>query len=167
MKNTLFALVAAVGMSASVAAANNWAEESYRDDVSGKQAQQVRTPSINSFRLDWPYRAEQRAVLAARKHPRWGTDVIVTIQKGQLHCEYRNCYISVRFDDGPVQKFAVTEPADNSNETWFIDSKSKFMAALRKSKKTYIELQFFRQGTRTVEFETAGFPWQEKTKAKK
>lgn len=165
MKKVLFVLVAAAG--ASVATASTWVEQSYQDDVSGKQAHEVRTPSINSFRLDWPHRMEQRAALVARKHPRWGTDVLVTVQKGQLHCEYRNCYISVRFDDGPVQKFAVTEPADNSSETWFIDSKSKFLAALRKSKKTYIELQFFRQGNRTVEFATADFPWQEKAKVKK
>lgn len=166
MKKALFALVATLGMGASVAA-DNWLSQPYEDEVSGKEVQQVGTFSVDSFELDFPYEGEQRAKIVARKHPRWGTHVVVAVESGQLHCRYQNCYISVRFDDGPVQKFAVAGSADQSTETWFIREKSKFLAALRKSKKTYVELQFYSQGTRTVEFETAGFPWQENAKVKK
>lgn len=134
-----------------------WRSETDTDAVSGKQFTTVTARSLSTFSLDFPYQGAQSAYLSARKHPRYGNDLFVSVRKGQLYCEHENCYISVRFDDGPVKRYSVSEPSDRSNNVWFINDTKRFSSDLAKSKRTFIELQFFQQGRMTVEFLTEGF----------
>lgn len=134
-----------------------WKSGSYIDSVSGKKIYQSQARSINSFELGSPYKGQQRALLVARNHPRWGKNIFISVEKGQLICDFDNCNVSVRFDDGSVSKYKVTKPSDHSSDTLFISNHDGFVSNLVKSKQVYIELTFFREGTRTVTFMTDGF----------
>lgn len=136
---------------------HGWQTVESDDAVSGKKFVVTTARSLNMISLDPPYSGIQSAHLSARKHPRFGSGLFISVEKGQLHCEYNNCYISVRFDGGDVRRYAVSKPSDMSSTTWFIDDHKEFSSRLAKSKKTFVELQFFRQGAHTVEFLTEGF----------
>lgn len=115
--------------------------------------------SENEIELDFPYQGPQRALLILRKHPRYGSDAIIHIDRGQFLCRYDNCFVNIRFDKGKSQKFSTVEPSDHSSETLFISNYPRFLSGLKKSKKVYVEAEFFQQGYRVLEFNTAGLKW--------
>lgn len=139
---------------------NIWQYHTPLDEVSGKFAKTAKLQSNNIVHLDFPYNGGTFATLVVRKHPRDGKNVFVVINKGQLNCQYNNCYISLRFDDGPVLKNFVTEPTDNSNLAFFLSKPNTIIKNIKNSKKMYIELTFFSQGIHTFEFNTESFDEQ-------
>lgn len=116
--------------------------------------------SLNVFEFDFPYNKPQRARLELRKHPKYGRDVILSIERGQFLCGIDNCIVSVRFDQGKPQTYSVLEPADNSTTSLFIQNYDRFVTNLRKAKKVYIEARFYQEGDRVFEFDTTGLNWQ-------
>jgi hypothetical protein len=115
--------------------------------------------SLNEVEFDFPYREPQRAELELRKHPKYGNDVILNIERGQFLCPYDGCAVSVRFDQGKPQTFSAAEPEDNSTTTLFVSNYDRFVKNIRKSHKVYIEAKFYQEGNRVFEFETAGLKW--------
>lgn len=114
--------------------------------------------SLNEFQFDFPYRGAQRATLTLRKHPQFGNDVILEIERGQFLC-HRDCSVLVRLDEGKAQAFSVSKPEDHSTTALFIMNYNRFVASLRKAKHLYIEATFFQQGTRVTEFDVSGLNW--------
>lgn len=115
--------------------------------------------SLNEVNFDFPYSGSQRGMLQIRIHPRFGRDVTLSIKKGQFLCGIYNCQIAVRFDDGKAQNYSAVPPADHSTTMLFLKGYDRFVAAARKSKKVYIEAQFFQQGPRVFEFDISGLNW--------
>lgn len=115
--------------------------------------------SLNEVEFGFPYRGSQRATLQLRIHPRYGKDVTIEVEKGQFLCGFRNCQVSVRFDNGKAQNFSAVEPADHSTTMLFIRGYDRFLASARKAKKVYIETLFYQQGTRVFEFDISGLTW--------
>jgi hypothetical protein len=138
------------------AAPNTWKYSTNKDDVSGKPFKDATVLSNNTEQLEFPYQGGTVGFITIRNHPRYGKDIIFQVNKGQLSCQYNNCYISIRFDDGPVIKNYVTEPADNSHESYFLSNYKKTLAKIQASKKIYVEVTFHSQGSRTFEFNTYG-----------
>jgi hypothetical protein len=115
--------------------------------------------SLNEVQFDFPYQGSQRGVLQLRIHPKYGKDVILTIEKGQFLCGIFNCQVAVRFDTGKAQNFTAVGPADHSTTTIFIRGYERFLANARKAKKVYIEAMFYHEGTRVFEFDISGLKW--------
>lgn len=135
-----------------------WSYSTFKDDMTSKTGYTAFVSSTNSFEFEFPYQGKQHAKLTLRKHPRWGNDVMFSIEKGQILCHsYGDCSVRVRFDDGPSQTLTGTEPADNSSETVFIPGFQRFSSQLAKAKVLRIEVNVFHQGTLTASFDVAGF----------
>ncbi|MDT3705485.1 MAG: zinc-ribbon domain-containing protein [Thiobacillus sp.] len=115
--------------------------------------------SLNEVEFDFPYKEPQRATLQLRKHPKYGNDVILDIERGQFLCRLDGCVVSVRFDQGKPLTFSAVEPEDNSTTTIFISNYDRFVKNVRKAQKVSVEAQFFQEGNRVFEFETAGLNW--------
>lgn len=115
--------------------------------------------SLNEVQFDFPYREPQRATLQLRKHPKYGNDVILNIERGQFLCHLDGCAVSVRFDEGKPLTFSAVEPEDNSTTTVFISNYERFVKNLRKANKVFVEAQFYQEGNRVFEFETAELKW--------
>jgi hypothetical protein len=113
--------------------------------------------SINKLSFDFPYQGLQRATLQLRKHPKYGKDVIVSIGKGQFVCNsYSGCKVFVRFDSGKPIRYNATEPSDHSSTYIFIRNYKSFVSRAKKSKKIYIEAEFYQEGNRVMEFDSEG-----------
>lgn len=135
---------------------HGWQTEEIDDTVSGKKSVVTTARSLNTFSLARPFHGDQSAYISVRQHPRFGHDVFISVERGQLYCAQTKCYISTRFDGGNVKRYAVSEPDDGRSSVWFIDDAKGFSAQLAKSNRTFVELQFFKQGALTVEFLTEG-----------
>lgn len=128
------------------------------EGMSGKSTRTAKVVSTNSINLDFPYSGTQHAMLTIRRHPRWGNDVYLAIERGQILCHsYGDCSIGVRFDDGKVMRFKGTAPSDNSTETVFIPAYSTFMKQLPNAKNVKVEVQIYQSGAPVFEFDVSGF----------
>jgi hypothetical protein len=135
-----------------------WNYSSDEEGMSGKSVHTALVSSTNTLSLDFPYAGAQRGQLMIRRHPRWGNDVIVSIERGQLLCHsYGDCSIGVRFDEGKVHRYEGNAPSDNSSEYAFIPAYSTFMKQLPSAKKLRIEVQIYQAGAQVLEFDVSGF----------
>lgn len=135
-----------------------WSYSSRQDEMSGKGVRSAKVTSTNSFNFDFPYSGRQRAELLIRRHPRWGNDVVLSIEKGQILCHsYSSCPVRVRFDDEPAKTYTGTEPADNSSDTVFIPGYKAFTSKLAKAKRVRIEFNVYQEGSVMAEFDVSGF----------
>lgn len=136
-----------------------WKYDEYPEKMGRGTVKLATVRSLNEVEFNFPYRGPQRATLQLRIHPRYGKDLTIEVERGQFLCGFRNCQVSVRFDNGTAQNFSAVEPADHSTTMLFIRGYDRFLASARKAKKVYIEALFFRQGTRVFEFDISGLKW--------
>lgn len=135
-----------------------WRYEIDQEGMSGKATRYARVESTNTINLDFPYSGAQHATLMLRRHPRWGNDVVLSIEKGQILCHsYGDCSIGVRFDNGKIIRLKGNPPADNSTESLFIPAFGTFLKQLPASKTVKIEVQVYQGGAPVFEFDVSGF----------
>jgi len=139
----------------------NWRYFGEMDPVSGIREWVASTESLNTVNFDRPYQGAQRATLTLRKHPRYGNNVILQIERGQFTAGLSGVQVVVRFDDGKAINFWADGPADHSTTTLFIGDYSKFVEALRKAKLVRISTSIYQEGEPVFEFNVAGFEHEE------
>lgn len=114
--------------------------------------------SNNTVNFGFPYSGAQHGTLTLRTHPRYGKDVILSIERGQFLCpSYDGCTVLVRFDDGKAINYSAAGAADNSTETIFIRGYSGFVGHLEKSKRVRISANVYQEGAPVFEFDVSGF----------
>lgn len=129
------------------------------NDAMGKSAiYQAQVSSTNTVNFAFPYEGAQRATLTLRVHPRYGNDVILSIEKGQFLCSsYDGCSVLVRFDNDNAVKFAAASAADHSSETLFIRNYTRFIGSVLKAKHVRIAASVYHQGEPMFDFDVEGF----------
>lgn len=136
----------------------SWRYSSHEEGMSGKATRYATVTSTNTINLDFPYSGSQHATLSFRRHPRWGNDVIFSIEQGQILCHsYGDCSIGLRFDDGKVIRLQGTPPSDSSTESIFIPAFNTFMKQLPKASKVKVEVQLYQSGSPVFEFDITNF----------
>ena len=130
-----------------------------KDDVRNVTFVSTYTESVNKIDLDFPYSGGSYLTLYARKHPIFGTDVVLELSKGQLVCRPRGCVATVRFDDHAPLQFRLNEPADYSHDTLFIRDASTFLSHVRKSSRAVIEIDVYEAGRPQFKFNISDFEW--------
>lgn len=115
--------------------------------------------SVNEIQFGFPYQGSQRGTLQLRIHPKYGKDVILSIEKGQFLCGIDSCTVAVRFDQETAQAYSASEAADHRTTVLFLQNYDRFVGNARKSKKVYIEAQFYQEGARVFEFDITGLKW--------
>lgn len=129
------------------------------DKLTGKSTALVRLNSNNQVNFDFPYAGGSTLEIVLRKSPRFGTDVMLTISKGQFKCSFDGCHMEVAFDGKSPVKFELSEPSDGDHETMFLSNATRFISALKKSKKAVISVEFYQEGWPTFEYTTGGLKW--------
>jgi hypothetical protein len=137
-----------------------WSYRDRKDEMRGTSSHEASVTSENTVDLDFPY-GEQQGEITVRRDPKSGLNVMFSVEKGQIICNnITNTTISVKFDDGPVQKLPCTDASDGSNNVAFFTNGSRMLAGLKKAKRTVIEAEFFQKGNQQFVFTTAGFEWK-------
>lgn len=114
--------------------------------------------STNTVEFGFPYSGAQHATLTLRTHPRYGKDVILSIERGQFLCRsYEDCTILVRFDDKKSQSYSAVGAADNSTETIFIRNYARFVSSMQKAETVRVAANIYQQGAPVFEFDVSGF----------
>lgn len=132
-----------------------WSYSNDEDGMSGKRIEYAAVRSENTLSLDFPYQGAQHGTLAVRKHPKWGSNVIVSIEEGQILCSSYECPVRIRFDDAQPVTYTGNEPSDNSTETIFLPY--SIANKLKTAKRVKVEMNLYQNGTQVLEFNVKGF----------
>ena len=136
-----------------------WNYEESLDKMGRGTIKNATVNSVNEIQFGFPYQGSQRGTLQLRIHPKYGKDVILSIEKGQFLCGIDSCTVAVRFDQGTAQAYSASEAADHRTTVLFLQNYDLFLGNVRKSKKVYIEAQFYQEGARVFEFDIMGLKW--------
>lgn len=138
----------------------NWDYSTSKDEMRGTSTKFAQVNSDNTVDLDFPY-GEVRGQLWIRQRAEDGLSVAFEVEKGQILCnDFDDSYVSIKFDNGPVQKFRCSGTADGSSNVAFINDDRRVLAALKKSKRTIVEAPFYEQGRQQFTFNTSGLSWK-------
>lgn len=135
-----------------------WTYDVREDRMTGGATRHAYVLSTNTVSFGSPYDGAQHGRLSLRIDPKYGRDVIFSIERGQLLCRsYEDCDVLVRFDEGKPERFSAIGPADNSSETVFIRNYDRFLGKLRKAKIVRLSLNVYQEGSPVFEFDVSGF----------
>lgn len=137
-----------------------WHYSEEQDQMGRGSIKRAWIESSNVINFGFPYAGDQRGTLTIRKHPSYGKDVILEIDKGQFLVGIDGCTVNVRFDDGKARPFSAVGPADHGTTSLFISNYTSFVSAAKKAKKIQMEAPFFQEGMRVFEFDSQGLNWE-------
>lgn len=138
-----------------------WQYNSLVDPMDSSTTKTAILESTNLLTLGFPYQGEQPVALIIRDQKRGGTNVILAVHRGQINMSGINGgSVLVRFDDNPPQQFGINQPSDRASTSAFMQNTAPFLAELKTAKKTLIQIEFFNNGSHTMEFNTVGFKWE-------
>lgn len=142
------------------AAASNWQYDEFVDEMRGTTTYTATTLSKNEVDLDSPYGGGTNLALIIRHSDEQGNEVLVVTDNGQLWCEYSNCMMAVKFDDGDIENYSMARAAAGSSEAMFLDGSEEIFAdKLKKSNTVMLEIGFFNNGNQQFTFDIAGLEW--------
>lgn len=134
-----------------------WKYASEKDEMRGVTNYWAKLTSTNEVDLDFPYK-NSRMNISVRKLNN-EVDVLLDL-KGQFSCSFRDCYVAVKFDDGPIQKFALNDAGSGETSVKFIANPEKFIPLIKKSKTAIIEAEVYRSGRVQYNFDLTGLVWE-------
>ena len=131
----------------------NYSEE--EDLMDGGKKRWATLQSDNYINMDFPYQGNTYAKLTVRYMKKYGTDVIVEIDRGQFGGnKYKGTnYVRVKFDDAAPVKYTYNEAADGSTEMVFLKNAKGFISRAKKAKKLKVEVPLYQEGNRVFDFE--------------
>ncbi|WP_176079751.1 hypothetical protein [Paraburkholderia tropica] len=146
-------------VSVPAAPASAWSYADNIDQISGKPIHAAFVDSETKLNFGFPYNGGSTPSLEIRRHPRFGTDAILKIDKGQFVCGVDGCSVMVRFDDRKPRRYIANEPSDYSSTALFISPAWEFITTARNSKRVVIEASFFQEGSSAMVFPIEGLNW--------
>lgn len=89
------------------------------------------------------------------------TNAYLTVDKGQMLIRsYESSSHRVRFDNHPAEWYRFSAPSSGSTTLAFIGNSYDFIEKAKKSKKVLIELEFYQDGLREMEFNISDLKWE-------
>lgn len=137
-----------------------WTYTEDQDPMGRGKIKHAITQSVNTVSFGFPYQGAQRGTLNLRRHPEYGRDVILSVERGQFLCSpIDGCSVLVRFGEGKPQRFSAVGPEDQSSTVLFIRGHDKFVSQAKKVGKLAIQAQFYQEGNQVFEFDISGLKW--------
>ena len=134
--------------------AKTWEYSEKEDEMDGGKKRWASLQSDNYINMDFPYEGNTYATLCVRYMKKWGTDVYVKIERGQISGNKFNGtnYVRIKFDEGTPVKYTYEEAGDGSPEIVFLRNPKGFIDKAKKAKKIKVEVPLFQEGIRVFDF---------------
>lgn len=139
----------------------NWVYSESVDEMRGTTTYTAITTSRNNVHLDSPYDGGTDLSIVIRNSDELGNELLLVTNNGQLWCEYSNCSMTVKFDEGSIEEYAISRATGGSSDVMFLsNSENDFISKLKASKQTMIEVGFFNNGNKQFTLDTEHLDWQ-------
>ena len=140
------------------ALATQWTYTKSEDKMSGRRISQATIRSTNEVNFDFPYSGKQKGRLSIRNHPRFGDDIIFSIDRGQLVGDpLAKKTATVRFDDTEPIEYALNDSNDHGTTTVFFVNNEGFYSKLVSSNRVRISIPVYQEGNPIFEFDVSKF----------
>lgn len=134
-----------------------WSYSAKPDAMSGEPRYIASIVSKNTVNFAFPYQGEQRASLTVREHKN-DSDIMLSIQRGQVLCGATGCRALIRFDDAEAETVQASPPSDGSTEVIFIDyGYDEFIRKLLTAKILRVTADIYKEGSPVFEFDVNKF----------
>lgn len=141
---------------------SKWKYEQDKDDLRNATTYMAVLTSNNAIDFGFPYNGSSMD-LALRKDPKYGNDVIFSVNGQFNSCIIDGCKITVKFDDGKLESYRMVGSNGGDSSMLFIESSKAtktFVDKLKKSKKLIVEGNFYNYGKGQFTFDTQGLEWK-------
>lgn len=125
-----------------------WHYESSTDEMTDTKNVWASLKSDNYIEQEFPYEGDTYATIIIRYMKRYGTDVILKIDMGQivgLDINTSN-YVTARFDDAEPKKYYFDDAADMSTEQVFLRNAKDFINRCKSAKVIKVDIPMFQAG---------------------
>jgi hypothetical protein len=129
----------------------NWNYSTSLVGIDKEKMSWIETRSLNSLNLKFPYNGINRGELTIRKS-KGKTELIFTINKGQILCDLYTCKGRIKFDSSPSILFTGDKPSNGTSNMIFISNSSDFIQRIKKSKSVSIEVELYQEGNQILDF---------------
>ena len=136
-----------------------WKISSSKDEMRGSTDTFASIESDNEVEFEFPYHGGSTLSIVVRESQKFGTDVYLLISDGQFigNAFDGSNYVTIKFEDGPLQKYYFDDAADGSTNVIFLRKEKELIAKFKTAKKIMIEAPFFDSGSKQFTF-TVGKP---------
>ena len=131
---------------------------SKRVDNEGRTVYKASITSPTLLAFDFPYNGGSIATLTIRKRDT-DTHVYIQVSKGQFNRSFQEGKARVRFDGHAPVTYTFSAAENGSANVIFFDSEKALIKQLKTARTMLIDVDFAGQGTRQIEFRTAGLKW--------
>lgn len=117
----------------------------------------ITSPALLEF--GFPYAGGSTATLTIRKRDS-GTTVYLQMSKGQFNRSFQGGSARIRFDQNSPGTYSFSAAENGSANIIFFDAAEKLIDRIKQSQKMVIDVEFYAQGKRQIEFRTADLIWK-------
>lgn len=137
----------------------NWEYSEDENKMDGTKQYFAQTTSTNQVDFAFPYDGGSNMDIIVRKTGK-ASEVLLLISKGQFMGSIGgSSKAKVKFDDQSPVSYSYESAGDGSGDVIFLNNATNFISKLKDSKKVMIELTFFNEGNKILEFDTEGLEW--------
>ena len=125
-----------------------WAYNRSMDEMTETENVWASLKSDNYIEQGFPYEGESYATITVRYMKKYGNDVILRIDKGQIvgiDVSGTN-YVTAKFDDGEPKKYYFDDPADMSTEQVFLRNAKDFIKKCKTAKVIKVDIPLYQAG---------------------
>lgn len=137
---------------------NSTWQYSKRVDNEGRTVYKASITSPTLLEFDFPYNGGSLATLTIRKRDT-DTHVYIQVSKGQFNRSFQEGRARVRFDGHAPVTYTFSAAENGSANVIFFDSEKALIKQLKTARTMLVDVDFAGQGTRQIEFRTAGLKW--------
>lgn len=127
-------------------------------DKAGRTVYKASINSPNLLQFGFPYAGGSTATLTIRKRDS-DTHVYLHVSKGQFNRSFQGGNANIRFDGNPARSYAFSAAENGSANIIFFDSEQKLIDKMKAARKMIVDIEFYAQGKRQIEFEIADLTW--------
>jgi len=132
--------------------ASKWQYSNYTDKMTNSKVYLSYIVANDLLDFEFPYSGGSIAKFTIRKKDN-SYDTYLTVSKGQFNANIDETNIRIKFDNENPKYYSISAPSDNSSDFIFINNSNSLVKKLKKSKTMIIEVEFYREGIRQIEFD--------------
>lgn len=133
-----------------------WEYSTKKDEMNDTQSKYATLQSNNYIEQDFPYQGETYARIVVRHTAKWGTDVMIRVDQGQIvgyDIDGSN-YVTIRFDSKSPVKYTFSNSGDGSTEVVFLNKAKNFINNAKTAKTIRVEVPLYQNGNNVFKFTT-------------
>jgi hypothetical protein len=139
---------------------SRWQYQDDADRMTGKPTRFASVDALESLNFDFPYKGRNIPTLTIRRHPTYGLDVILSVDKGQFLCGVSGCSVDIKFDGKQPMRFEANGPASHNSTILFLKPAKRIVSLLQVSSTVLIQANFYKEGPQVITFPVGGLDWK-------